>query len=280
MEETIAPRQAFEDNIRPAEVLLSVFRLLECKSVETHGDLVEQLRGLVGAKQDEDLMLIYNHIFMGLVRQGARVPPADLKTSALSNLLRQAVVAACTALETYLPALLKANLPRVIEARGRDFLPSDKQLQQFFKGLTFDLPTVVRLLGDPDAPLFLANKIVGFIDFQYLSGVKGMHVVGAFLGLSDPWSSLADCLHRNPDEMQRVLDDTVKRRNDIVHRADRAQKDPLGLAQPITYPWTKQAVDTVMHVCLALDGLVAESVEALLAAPSGRVVSATGTIGH
>lgn len=280
MDEMINSKQAFEDNIRPAVLLLSVYRLLDSKTIETRGEMVERLRSLVGAKADEDLMLIYNHIFMGLVRQSAKLPASDLKEAALSNLLRQAVVAACTALETYLPALLKANLPQVIEARGRDFFPADKALQQFFKNLQFDLPTVARLLGDPDAPLFIANKIVGFIDFQYLSGTKGTHVVGAFLGLEDPWKALAACLHRDAGDMQRIIDETVKRRNDIVHRADRSQQDPLGEQQSITYPWTQQAVDTIEHICYALDTLVAESVERLVTASGDsdlRLVSAGTT---
>jgi hypothetical protein len=48
----------------------------------------------------------------------------------------------------------------------------------------------------------------------------------------------------------------VKRRDDIVHRADRSQDDSAGPAQEIGYPWAKQAVETIRVVCLALDGLV------------------------
>jgi len=198
MEESISPLKAFEDNIRPAELLLSVYRLLESKSVETQGAMIDKLRELVGANQGEELMLIYNQIFVGLVRERAKIPVADLKEAALRSLLRQSVVAACTALETYLPAVLKANLPVVIEAKGRDFMPQDKELQQFFTTLTLDLGTVVRLLGDPDAPLFLANKIVGFVDFKYLSGPRGMHVVGSLLGIPDPWAAIAANLAREP----------------------------------------------------------------------------------
>ena len=48
----------------------------------------------------------------------------------------------------------------------------------------------------------------------------------------------------------------MKRRNDIVHRADRSQDDPAGPAQEIGFPWAKQAVETIRVVCLALDDLV------------------------
>jgi hypothetical protein len=272
----ISPRQSFEDNIRPAELLLSVYRLLESKQIETQGDMVDKLRDLVGAHKHEDLMLIYNQIFIGLVRQGAKIPPADLKKGALGNLLRQAVVAACTALETYLPALLRENLPVVIEVKGRDFFPQDKELQTYFKTLTLTLSEVMRLLEDPDAPLYLANKVVGFVDFKYLSGTKGMHVVGSLLGITDPWTQIATSLHRNQDEMMGIIEETVRRRNDIVHRADRLQKDPGGEAQTIGFAWTMQAVDTISHVCLALDELVEKKVSELrvhVAPPQSSVVA-------
>ena len=72
---------------------------------------------------DEGLMLIYNEVFLGLIRESAEVPPASIKRSALCNLLRQSVVTASTAMETYLPILLRDNLPEVIGLRGRDFVP-------------------------------------------------------------------------------------------------------------------------------------------------------------
>ena len=55
----------------------------------------------------------------------------------------------------------------------------------------------------------------------------------------------------------KIIDETTRRRNDVVHRADRPQSDPGGEVQEIIYSWSKQAVDTIGHVCLALDELVA-----------------------
>jgi hypothetical protein len=218
---------------------------------------------LVHAKRDEELMLIYNEIFVGLVRESAQIPRSALRVHSLSNLLRQAVVAACTALDTYLPSMLRANLPMVIEARGRDFLPQDASLEEYFRDLTFSLSETLRLLGDPSAPLFIANKILAHSNFKYLSSRKGVHAVGALLGLERPWDQIASKLQREKKELMQITDETTRRRNDIVHRADRQQSDPDGEIQDISYVWAMQSVDTVKHVCLALDSLVAERVEQL-----------------
>jgi hypothetical protein len=258
----LSPRQIFEDNIRPAELLLKVFRLLEHDAPTTEGDLVRALRNLVQAESDEGLLVIANEIFLGLIRERAEIPPASIKRAALNNLLRQAVVTACTALETYLPTLLRTQLPEVIKIRGRDFVPKDKEVAEQFKNLSFNLDETIRILNDPD-PLFIANKMIRSLDFSYLSGKRGIHVTGALLAIGNPWKKVADRLGRNEDELKKTLDATVKRRNDIVHRADRSQDDPGGAAQEIGYAWTRQAVDTIRVVCLCLDELVAERMKEL-----------------
>ena len=146
----LSPRQIFDDNIRPADLLLKVYRLLEHDAPNTEAELHRALRDLVKADKDEGLMVIYS----------------------------------------------------------------------------------------------------------YLSGKRGIHVTGALLALDNPWKKIAEQLGREEDEIKKTLDATVKRRNDIVHRADRSQDDPSGAAQEIGYPWAKQAVETIRVVCLALDDLV------------------------
>lgn len=252
----LSPRQIFEDNIRPADLLLKVYRLLEHDALNTEADIHRALRDLVKADKDEGLSVIYNEIFLGLIRERAEITPASIKRSALCNLLRQSVVTACTAMETYLPILLRDHLPQVIRFRGRDFVPKkDEEIKNQFKALTFALDEAVRILADPD-PLFIANKMISSLNFSYLSGKRGIHVTGVLLALDNPWKLIAIQLGREEDEIKKTLDATVKRRNDIIHRADRSQDDSSGTAQEIGYPWAKQAVETIRVVCLALDDLV------------------------
>src|SRR5262249_2683461 len=155
-------------------------------------------------------------------------------------------------LETYLPTLLRTQLPEVIKLRGRDFVPRDREVAEQFRNLSFNLDETIRILNEPD-PLFVANKMIRTLDFSYLSVNRGIHVTGPLLEIGQPWKRIADKLGRNEDELKKVVDATVKRRNDIVHRADRSQDDPGGTAQEIGYAWTRQAVDTIRVVCLCLD---------------------------
>jgi hypothetical protein len=70
-------------------------------------------------------------------------------------------------------------------------------------------------------------------------------------------------LNRDKKELMTILNDTVRRRNDIVHRADRNQDDPDGDQQEITFAWAKQSIDTIEHICLALDAIVSERMKEL-----------------
>jgi hypothetical protein len=84
-----------------------------------------------------------------------------------------------------LSRLLRSELQVVIRAKGRDFVPRDKEVVEQFKNLTFGLTDVVRILEDPN-PLFIANKMISFVNFSYLSGVRGIHVTGSLLGIKEP----------------------------------------------------------------------------------------------
>ena len=275
------PRQIFEDNIYPADILLQVYRLLDTNDqMFTEGELVEQLRTLVNARSQEYLMLIYNDIFLGLVREKAHLPVDTLRRSTLAHLLRQAVVVSCTAMDTYLPALLKANLATTIKAKGRDFIPvTDGDVMQYFslKGLTFSLEETMRLISETNysgnveyASSFIANKILTVSQKLYLSTSKGVHVVGRLLGIENPWDRIVEHLGRNipekenapgKSELKSILDTTVERRNSIVHRGDRRADNPEGEPEEITFSSTRQSVDTVEHVCIALDELVTSNME-------------------
>ena len=71
----LSPRQIFEDNIRPADLLLKVFRLLDHDEPNTEADLQRALRELVKADKDEGLTVIYNEIFLGSSANGPRSRP-------------------------------------------------------------------------------------------------------------------------------------------------------------------------------------------------------------
>jgi hypothetical protein len=257
-----SPRQIFEDNIRPADLLLKVYRLLEHDAPNTEADVLRTLRELVKARDHEEVFVIYNEVFLGLIRERAAIPSASIKREALGNLLRQAIVCSCTALETFLPALLTCHLEEVVRYRGRNFIPSDPEVAKVCKSLTFGLDDMVRILTEPD-PFFVANKLTGYLKYTYLSGWKGVQFAGLLLTVPKPGSGIATKLERIEDELKKTIDSAVSRRNDIVHRADRPELGADVDQKEISYSWAPQAVETIRLVCTCLDELVSERLQKL-----------------
>jgi hypothetical protein len=247
----------FEDSFRIAELLIHVYRLLENDGLQTEGDTVTALRGVLHCEQDEQVQLIVNAVFLGCIRESADVPAGQLRRPSLENLLRQAVVSGCTAYETYLSTLLAEHLLTVIEVRQQDFFPVEQEVVKYFEGLSLGINESFRLLNRDDSAVFLRSKIVTFVQKKNLGSVVGLKTVGLLLGVEDPWNTLAAHLHKERRDLTRTVSDAIERRNAIVHKADRNLEADNLEKQPIAFAWTQQAIDTIKHVCLGFDELVA-----------------------
>lgn len=254
----MTPKEAFEDSFRIAELLVHLFRLLENDGLVTTGDMVVRLRDMLKAQPDEPIQLVLNSIFLGCIREEAGVPVATLRPNSLSNLLRQAVVSSCTAYETYLSTVLAKHIYTVIEVKQHEFFPNDPEVARYFEGLNLTIGESFRLLSREERAVFLGSKIVTFVQKKNLGSVGGLKTVGLLLGLETPWDKVAQHLERERKDLTKTIADCIERRNAIVHRADRRLEEENMEKEPIGFAWTRQAVDTISHVCLAFDELVAQ----------------------
>ena len=90
----LSPRQIFEDNIRPADMLLKVYRLLEHDTPNTEDGVLRTLRDLVKAEQDEGLMVIYNEVFLG------RLKNSETRTLRIGAFLSPPIESSCSLTNT------------------------------------------------------------------------------------------------------------------------------------------------------------------------------------
>ena len=79
--------------------MLQVYSLLDTNDhISSEEEMIKALRAIVQAEANEELLLVYNEFFLGLVRERAQPPPSTLRRASLNHLLRQAVVAGCMAM--------------------------------------------------------------------------------------------------------------------------------------------------------------------------------------
>ncbi|MFT4037641.1 MAG: hypothetical protein QM692_05625 [Thermomicrobiales bacterium] len=270
---SLEPRTLFEGYFRSADVLLKVYRLLEAQDVSETHEMLSMLRHALPAEADEALLWMVNDLFAGIVRERAQLPASFFRHQNLAMLLRQAVVAACTAMDVYFPALLGHYLPTMIQVKGRNFVPADKEVTSFFRGFTLSLDEHLRVVEDPATQhAELGRLILMRIDDKAMANTTGIAVTLKLLGIEQPWAELARHLGRGEGETNALIRDLVNRRNDIVHRGDREKGSLDAAPRQIDYSWTTMHVRAAESLVLACDELVRprmRDAQRLLAAGGG-----------
>lgn len=266
-------RAVFEEHFRSAEVLLRVYRLLESDGgAHRNHAWLPQIRTLLASTDDEPILLLLNELFVGVVRERADLRTAFFRQDNLAMLLRQAVVATCSALDVFVPHLLRSYLPGVILIRQRNFQPNDNEVKGFLRDFRLTLDDVWPLAEELDSINrwhMIADKILGFLTAKTLSNPTGISASLKILGVDEPWAQISTRVGDPERSLRDKIQRMVSRRNDIVHRADRASADPDGAPQPIDFTWTQSHITAVRAVALASYDLAKERVEELKQAAQG-----------
>jgi hypothetical protein len=254
-----SPLAEFEHHFRSADTLLKVYRLLNsADGPQTEHALMPNVRDLLMARQDEELILLLNELFFGVIRERADVRPAVFRTESLRMLLRQAVVAASTALDVYYPALLRAHLSKLIQVRQRNFIPTERIVKDFLKDFNLSLDETLRVITDPGPEKVLGGLLVDYLKRKTLSNSQGVEVTLRFFAIDDPWRRITERLGDRGNHPQQQFEALVVRRNDIVHRGDHSARDIDGEIQEIQFSWTDGHIRSARSVVLACDELVLE----------------------
>ncbi len=262
-------RDVFEAHYRSAEVLLRVYRLLEAEPGPTQDHrLIPQFRNLIASGPDEELILLLNELFVGIVRERADVRMSFFRKDNLDLLLRQSVVAACSALDVFVPNLLQTYLPEAVRARQGSFIPNNGEVKTLFSDFRLKLEDVWLLAGEQstdDRWNILVKKILDHTSNKTLSNDAGVAATLTLLGVDKPWGQIASRAGEAESAVREKLKRVVSRRNDIVHRADRARSDPNAV-QSIDFVWTQNHVGVVRTIALACYDLARERIGNLTAA--------------
>ena len=263
-------RDVFEAQFKSAEMLLRVYRLLESdEGPQTGHAVLKQYRDMIQCTPNEELILLLNALFVGIVREGADMRPAHFRKESLDLLLRQAVVAACSALDVFLPHLLEMHLADVVRIRQRNFLPpNDKVVGDLFRDFHLKLDEIWPFAEEPDPDVrwdIIAKRVLDHCRTKTFSNEQGIHQVVAILGVEKPWERIAERAGEKEAAVKDRLNKVVNRRNDIIHRADRPKKDPNGPITPIEFDWAQNHVDSVNFIAQACYELVRGRMRALRA---------------
>jgi RiboL-PSP-HEPN len=267
-------RDVFEAHYKSAEVLIRVYRLLESEDgPKTDATLLSRCRDLLNCAAHEELILLLNELFLGVVRERADLRVSFFRKENLDLLLRQAVVAACSALDIFIPHLLETHLPTVIRIRQRNFMPpNDNTVKDLFRDFRLSLDEVWPLAEETSMEgrwNMISKRILDYCQRKTLSNDTSIEAVLALLGVDKPWQRITERAGEREGTLRERLKKAVTRRNDIVHRADRPAREPHGVVTPIDLVWTQNHVGAVNTIALACYELARDRVRELIAAAPG-----------
>jgi hypothetical protein len=209
-------RQAFDDNLADAEALVSVVRVLRNRRVRRmRRELRERLGSALGIpKKDWDhLDCIESADLFAIFKPRSRVDRDSLSDPQLRPLLRQALVAACAAIETFVG-------DRVME-RLRSALDSDPRPTRLL-----DLPMTVRdwlWIDETYERRRWGLREVIEVEVRRLASPAPAQIGIAFgiVGEKNLWRRVDDRRRRSKGSSEEQLKKIYARRNRIAHQGDR-----------------------------------------------------------
>jgi hypothetical protein len=254
------PITIFHQNFAVTESLLQLYGLLEgLARFYPHPDIRLALCQCLAIPQHEAFHVAQNDRLHVISRAAAPLPEAMLRPNGLDFLLRQAVVVACGALDSYFNDIVRNSILTVVRARKR-------RAHEALRKLTLTLEEYLSLASYEDEDFRLQQIILKNFERKTLSNANAIGEVAAILAVDDFWHELGRETGEAPAEMRRRIDEIAGRRNDIAHRADRAAPegpaDGQGL-QPITHAWVNQRVQTIRTVVVGANAIFMRSLQRL-----------------
>lgn len=198
-----------------------------------------------------------------VAKASAPIPHSLLVQNGLDFLLRQSVVVACTALESFYWDALRENVATIVRARKRG---ADESLRKIT--LTLDDFLSLESYDDPEARL--QEIILKNFARRTLYDVTSIDDIAKVLTVAKFWPSVAQKMGTPEGDIKRQIGELIARRNQIAHRADRPSDDPREAEEvdghglrAISYSWANTRVSTAKTVASASAEIISKTLAKL-----------------
>lgn len=250
----------FQQNFAVAESLLQMYQLT-CDLKQS--ELPERLRRAVcGFWEEQENARVHhasNDRITLLARPTTRIPGHILIPGGLDFLLRQAVVVACTALETFFWNTVLEDALTIVRARRAG---ADEEL----KNLSLTLGDYISIEQFADRDMRVRQIILKNFERKALYGTDAIDRVARILTIRNFWEQVEKTCGEPAKNLRRLISDLISRRNFIAHRADRPndsdEVDIHGLT-PISFAWTNLRVQAVKTLVTAAAGIFSQTMAQL-----------------
>ncbi|SMP42889.1 hypothetical protein SAMN06295888_102122 [Desulfonatronum zhilinae] len=205
-----------------------------------------------------------------MVAKAASPIPASLLVQDGANfLLRQAVVVACTALESFFWDALRENVLTIVRARKRR---TDDSLRK----ISLSLDDYLSLEGYDDPDVRLQQIILKNFERGTIYDAASIENIAKILTVKNFWAQVSEKTGNPDNDIKRHINEIIQRRNQVAHRADRPDGgSDAGIGQQetvdghglrvINYAWVNPRIATTKSVVSAASDIFAQTLRQLKA---------------
>lgn len=250
----------FQQNFDVAQSLIQLYELFNgLKKIDLKEDLRLALCTFWQAPDNTALLPAINDRVILMARAANPIPQTLILNGGLNFLLRQAVVVACTALESFWWDSLRENVITIVKARRTG---ADKSL----KNISFTLGDYISLQQYDDPDYRLQQIILGNFKRGTLYNVESIEEITKIMTITKFWDRIEKNTGTPAKDLKGLIGELITRRNQIAHRADRPEggeeADAHGL-RPITIAWTNHRIQAAKTLVTAGADLIKEAMDRL-----------------
>ncbi|MBA2882813.1 outer membrane murein-binding lipoprotein Lpp [Desulfosalsimonas propionicica] len=251
----------FNQNFSVTQSLLQLYELFNGlkKTQINDNNLRLALCSFWEAPENAAIHPALNDRVMVLARSSNPIPELLTMDGGLDFLLRQAVIAACTTVESFFWDALRENVLTIVKARKTG---ADEMLRK----ITFTLGDYVSLQQYEDPDYRLQQIILNNFKRGTLYSAERIEEITKVMTITKFWDQVEQIAGTPAKDIKRLVGDLINRRNQITHRADRPESDEEanehGL-RPISLAWTNQRVQTAKTLVSASAQLIEQRMNKL-----------------
>ena len=247
------PLTAFRQNIKAAEKMIRLHELLAGKNVRgIRKERAAALKKALRWRKADQIDRSENAYLYIVIRRADAVTRSDFGAKQLEFLLRQAVVAACSAMDCYFLEKVEEHIWTVYSKKGAESPPDLLRLR-------IRMEDYLKAEGYTRKGWAIKAGMMNSIQYSSFQSPDAIKDRLQLLGVKDFWSDVARELGRRPSELRNQVKEFVERRNQIVHKGDRPRNKTL----PIDLNWVRRRTALVDRVVNAADSVIDRQVAAL-----------------
>ena len=198
-----------------------------------------------------------------VAKASSPIPAGLLVQDGANFLLRQAVVVACTALESFFWDALRENVLTIVRARKRR---ADDSLRK----ISLSLDDYLSLEGYDDPDVRLQQIILKNFERGTIYDAQSIENIAIILTVKNFWPQVSEKTGNPDNDIKRHINEIIQRRNQVAHRADRPdggsgqqeRMDGHGL-RVIDYAWVNPRIATAKSVVSAASDIFSQALRQL-----------------